>query len=113
MTDEQAFDLLHLQNMKGNYEETLNALSHAVKRFIECRWIEYKPEEFSRDWNNNFGSKVILGIRYDDGSCGTIDGFVMYDMDKGYYLSIAAKDKSYFNDNAVIEKYMKYPTYNE
>lgn len=110
MTDKEALDIL----AKAEIDD-INAWSKAVyiaaKRLEECQWHDYNPEQFSRDYRNSFGAKVILGIRYDDDSYGTVDGIVLYDMEKGHYLDIV--NKSYYTDKAVIEKWMKYSKYSK
>lgn len=111
MTDTEALKILsakHISDMDAYCE----AIYIAAKRLEECQWRDYNPEIFARDYRVTFGSKVILGIRYCDGSKGSVSGFVNYDMQKGYYLCMDAEHKSYLTDNAVIEKYMKYPDYN-
>ena len=59
-----------------------------------------------------FGMRVILGIRFDDGSRDSINGCVLFDMEKGFYLTIDHRYKNRYTENAVIEKWMKYPDYN-
>lgn len=110
MTDREALEIISKVKI-DDIDAWSEAVYIAAKRLEECQWYDYIPEKFSRDWRNNFGSRVILGIRYDDGSCGTVDGFVGYHMETGYYLAIDPKHRSYFTDKAVIEKWMKYPDY--
>lgn len=116
MTDTEALDILAMRgaykNRPAPTEKFLDAVVHATKRLEECQWRDYDPETFGRDYRVTFGSKMILGIRYDDGSKGSVAGFVMYSMEKGYYLVIDVKDANIYTENAVIEKYMKYPDYN-
>lgn len=110
MTDREALEILSKTGI-DDIDAYCEAIYVAAKKLEECQWHDYIPEKFSRDYRNNFGSSVILGIRYDDGSRGTMDGFVMYHTETGYYLAIDSKHKSYFTENAVIEKWMKYPKY--
>lgn len=49
----------------------------------------------------------------DDGSCGSVDGIVVYDLMKQWKLVVAKDSRSRYTDTAVIEKWMKYPQYNE
>ena len=110
MTDTEALKILsakHIEDMDAYCE----AICVAAKKLEECQWRDYEPERFRSDWRMAFGSKVILGIRYSDGSKGSLSGFVNYDKQKGFYLCMDAEHKSYFTKNAVIEKYMKYPDY--
>ena len=58
-----------------------------------------------------FGMRVILGIRFDDGSRNSINGYVMYDMDNGFYLAIDPHYVNRYTENAVIEKWTEYPNY--
>ena len=111
MTDKEALDILAKAKI-DDIDTWSEAVYIATKRLEECQWHDYIPEKFRNDCRNNFGSKVILGIKYDDGSRGTVDGFVMYHMDIGYYLAIEKKDRIYLTEKAVIEKWMKYPDYN-
>lgn len=110
MTDKEALNILAKAKI-DDIDAWSKAVYIAAKKLEECQWHDYIPEEFSRDWRNDFCSSVILGIRYDDGSRGTVDGFVGYHMETGYYLAIDSKHRSYLTDNAVIEKWMKYPKY--
>lgn len=110
ISDKEALDILSGKKKK-DMDLWCQAITVAAKRLQDCQWHDYNPETFARDYRVTFGSKVILGIRYDDGSKGSVSGFVNYDMQKGYYLCMDAEHKSYFTENAVIEKYMKYPDY--
>lgn len=110
MSDKEALDILGGKKQK-NMDSWCKAISVAAKRLNECQWHDYNPETFDKDCRIAFGSSVILGIRYSDGSKGSVGGFVNYDMQKGYFLCIDVKERSYLTDNAVIEKWMKYPDY--
>lgn len=110
MTDKEALDIIAKTKI-----EDIDAWSEAVyiaaKRLEECQWHDYDEEDFALNYWLAFLSKVILGVRYDDGSRGTVDGHVMYSMEKGYYLSIDHDCRSPYTDKAVIEKWMRYPRY--
>ena len=110
MTDTEALEILYAKHI-GDMDAYCEAIYVAAERLEECQWKDYNPKTFGRDYRITFGSRMILGIRYDDGSRGSVNGFVMYSMDKGYYLVIDAKDVNIYTENAVIEKYMKYPNY--
>lgn len=111
MTDTEALKVLSAKHI-DDMDVYCEAIYIAAKRLEECQWRDYNHETFSRDFRNTFGSKMILGIRYSDGSRGSVSGFVHYDMDKGYYLCMDKEHQSYLTKNAIIEKYMKYPDYN-
>lgn len=106
MTDKEALDIICNKNI-----DDIGALSEAIyiaaKRLEECQWHDYAED----DYRLNLATRVILGIRYDDGSRGSVDGCVMYDIEKGHYLVIDRNHRNHFNENAVIEKWMKYPDY--
>ena len=110
MTDKEALDIL-INAKIDDIEAWSEAICIAVKRLNECQWHDYIEGSYSNNYLFSFGRRMILGIRYDDGSRGTVSGHVMYDMDKGYYLEIDHEEKNYLTNNAVIEKYMKYPDY--
>ena len=110
MTDKEALNILAKAKI-DDIDAWSKAIYIAAKRLEECQWHDYIEGSFHNNYLFDFGMRVILGIRYDDGSRGTVGGYVVYDMDKGYYLAIDHKDKSYLTDNAVIEKWMKYPDY--
>lgn len=110
MTDTEALKILSAKHI-DDMDIYCEAIYIAAKRLEECQWRDYEPERFGSDWRMAFGSKVILGIRYSDGSKGSVSGFVNYDTQKGFYLCMDAEHKSYLTENAVIEKYMKYPDY--
>lgn len=105
MTDKEALEIILKAD---NTDAWFDAVYVAVKRLEDCQWHDY----VENDYRLNFGMKVILGIRYDDGSRGSIDGYVMYDTEKGYYLMIDHNHRNSYTENAVIEKWMKYPKYN-
>ena len=110
MTDKEALEILLKDN--GDMDSFFDAVAVATVRLKDCQWHDYNPEEFKNRLGNAFGSRVILGIRYDDGSRDSVNGYVMYSMDNGYYLAIDYKYKNHYTENAVIEKWMKYPDYN-
>lgn len=107
MTDSKALNII----AKGKIDdiaEWSEAVYIAAKKLEECQWYDY----IDGDCRLRFGMRVILGIRFDDGSRDSINGFVMYDMEKGFYLAIDSHYKNHYTENAVIEKWMKYPDYN-
>lgn len=112
MTDREALEIISKVKM-DDLEAWSEAIYVAAKRLEECQWHDYiEGSSYNNYLFGNFGMKVILGIRYDDGSRDTVNGRVMYDMDKGYYLAIDHKYRNRYTENAVIEKWMKYPDYN-
>lgn len=110
MTDREALEIISKTKI-DDIDAWYEAVYIAAKRLEEYQWREYDDKKLNCDYRTTFGSKVILGIRYSDGSKGSVGGFVNYDMQKGYYLCINAEEKSYLTKNAVIEKWMKYPDY--
>ena len=109
MTDTEALKILsakHIDDMDAYCE----AIYIAAKRLEKCQWRDYDPEQFRNDWRVTFGSKVILGIRYSDGSRGSLSGFVNYDAKRdGFYLCMDAEHKSQLTEDAVTTKYKKHP----
>ena len=107
MTDKDALDII-----AGAKIGDINALSEAIyiaaKRLEECQWHDY----VAGDLRLRLDMNVILGIRFDDGSRTSINGCVLFDMEKGFYLTIDHRYKNCYTENAVIEKWMKYPDYN-
>lgn len=107
MTDKEALDII-VKAKIDDIDAWSEAIYIAAKRLEECQWHDY----VENDKRLNFGMRAILGIRYDDGSCGSIDGYVMYNMEKGFYLAIDHNHRNHYTENAVIEKWMRYPDYN-
>lgn len=112
MTDQEALKILSSKHIK-NPEEFVMAVFTAAKRLEACQWYPYDPDTFAEVHLPSFGMRVILGIRYDDGSRGSVDGIVVYDVMKQWKLVVAKDSRSRYTDSAVIEKFMKYPQYNE
>ena len=111
MTDFEALKVLSTKPV-ADMDTYFEALAVAGKKLQECQWRGYEHREFGWGYDFTFGSKVILGIRYDDGSKGSVNGHVLYSMDNGHYLVIDKNEQNYYTDNAVIEKFMKFPDYN-
>lgn len=109
MTDQEALAIF-----RNEKDVDMNLLSQSVyiaaKRLEECQWHDY-----AKDGSDayRFGQRVILGVRYEDGSKGSVDGYVNYSKEKGLHLALDPRCKNYLTDNAVIEKWMKYPDYNQ
>lgn len=107
MTDQKALEVLRRTGIE-NIEEYCEAMAIASNRLLDCQWYE------NNDWNRaalRFGQKLILGIRYDDGSKGSVDGVVGFDVENGCYPAITLHNQSQYTDGAVIEKWMIYPDY--
>ena len=111
MNDQEALKVI--SGHPKSIDEFTQAVFIAAKRLQECQWCPYDPDTFADVYRPSFGMKMILGIRYDDGSCGSVDGLVVYDVMKQWKLVIAKDSRSRYTDTAVIEKFMKYPQYNE
>lgn len=112
MTDQEALEILGSKQI-NNIEEFTQAVIIAAKRLQECQWYPYDPDTFADVWRPSFGMEVILGIRYDDGSCGSVDGLVVHDLMKQWKLVVTKDCRSRYTDTAVIEKWMKHPQYYE
>ena len=107
MTDRETLDVIAKRKIT-NIDMWLEAVLIAAKRLEECQWHDY----VENDCRFRLGMDVILGIRYDDGSKGSVNGYVMYDEERGSYLTVDYRYKNRYNENAIIEKWMKYPDYN-
>lgn len=112
MTDQEALKILSGKHIKDQ-EEFVMAVFTAAKRLETCQWYPYDSDTFAEVYRPSFGMKMILGIRYEDGSRGSVDGLVVYDVTKQWKLVVAKDSRSRYTDSAVIEKFMKYPQYNE
>ncbi len=112
MTDQEALKILSSKHIE-NQEEFVMAVFTAAKRLEACQWYPYDPDTFAEVYRPRFGMQMILGIRYEDGSRGSVDGLVVYDVTKQWKLVVAKDSRSRYTDSAVIEKFMKYPQYNE
>lgn len=110
MNDQEALKVL--SGHPKSIDEYTQALFVAIKRLKECQWYPYDPDTFADVYRPSFGMKVILGIRYADGSCGSVDGIVVYDPMKQWRLAVACNCRNTHTDSAVIEKWMPYPDYN-
>lgn len=107
MTDQKALEILRRTGIE-NIEEYCEAIAIASNRLLDCQWHENNKRNRTR---LRFGQKLILGIRYDDGSKGSVDGVVEFDAENGCYPVIASHNRSHYTDGAVIEKWMFYPDY--
>lgn len=106
MTDKEALEII-CKTKIDDIDAWSKAIYIAAKRLEKFQWHDY----VDGDCRFRFGMRVILGIRYDDGSRDSINGYVMYDMEKGHYLAIDHNYRNRYNENAVIEKWMEYPDY--
>lgn len=120
MTDKEAIEIFFEKNIDNITADLFDkAIVVAANKLINFQWYDYIPEEFKNNGGRRFGfgygSKVILGIEFDDGSHTTVNGCILcnYSTEDGYYFSIDNQFvlREYDMGRAVIKKYMKYPDY--
>lgn len=120
MTDKKAIEILFGENIDNITRDLFDeAIVVAANKLIDFQWHDYIPEEFKNDGGRKFGfgygSEVILGIEFYDGSHTTVNGRLLrnYSTEDGYYFWIDDQyvRQEYDMDRAVIKKYMKYPDY--
>lgn len=108
MTDQKAFDIL-AKGTTTNGDEYFKALTHAINRFIECRWYDY-VEDDPLLYNNMMD--LLLDIEYEDGSRGTVEGYVGFDSNRNV-MCLKPVRKSHFTERATIKRWMKFPRYHK
>lgn len=108
LNDQEAIAILRKAKVE-DIQEFSAAVAYAGNRLIDLQWHDYVVNDPKLP---RFGAKVILGIKYTDGSKGSVDGIALYnDKTNERYLDIVPEHKNMYTDGAVIEKWMKYPEY--
>lgn len=108
LTDHEAINILRKAKIE-NIQEFSAAVAYAGNRLIDLQWHDYVVNDHQLP---RFGAKVILGIKYDDGSRGSVEGIALRDEKTGErYLDVAYNQKNRYTDGAIIEKWMRYPDY--
>lgn len=111
MNDEKALKILNSDvESKQDY---IQALFHAIQRLNEQCWHTYDPETFGNTYTMGQGLKVLLGIRYSDGSRGCVEGIAVPDVMKIRKLVIQHQARNLYTADAVIEKWMVFPDYTD